>query len=108
MLLSDYGHYLSLSEFFLCLQIGKERGMVKAWEAGRCRQLLPRWPLRELSITKGHGGWKQEIAVVSLHSSSAHKLSFKSQTEIRGALMPNPRFSLKCNTAYSNSIDHLS
>lgn len=55
---------------------------------------------------KGHGSWKQKLRLW-LHSSSAHKLSFKSQTEIR-ALMPNPRFSLKCNTAYSNSIDHLS
>ena len=43
MLLSDYGHYLSLSEFFLCLQeyafkIEKKRGIVKAWEARRWRE----------------------------------------------------------------------
>ena len=111
MWLSDYGQYLSLSEFFLCLQIGKKRGRVKAWEAGRCRQLLPRWPIRELRLTKGHGGWKQEIAFVSYNP--ALLVSFPSSprqkaVRIRGARMPNPRFSLKCNTTYSNSIGHLS
>ena len=112
MWLSDYGQYLSLSEFFLCLQIGKKRGMVKAWEAGRCRQLLPRWHIRELSITKGHWGLEARNCGCKVYT-PALLISFPSSPRqkalrIRGARRPNPRFSLKCNTTYSNSIGHLS